>query len=222
MTKRHRELIDFYVSISTKARFEGLLALENSIPTYPSNLARLGVQLIVDCYESKHIEFIIDNCIAQEQVPSYWITSENKKLGQLEKTAILAIQKGENPKVLERLLLSFFGSTEVLQDMGIEPIIPQLVSFSKISQLSDKIVQQFVRDFDTKILALAVRKDEEEIYKKIIKNMSKNAVKMLNEDIKYLEDDEEASIQAKIKIGERVQQLIDSDDLVFEFESDLG
>jgi len=58
--------------------------------------------------------------------------------------------------------------------------------FEDIILLSDRDIQQIIREVDTAEWALALKTASEEVSERIFKNMSKRAAEMLKEEMEYL------------------------------------
>ena len=87
--------------------------------------------------------------------------------------------------------------------------------FEDVVMLSDRAIQKLLRETDYQCLALALKDTDDEVKEKIFRNMSKNAAKMLQEDIEYmgpvrLKDAEEA----QGKIVATIRRLEDSGEIV--------
>lgn len=67
-----------------------------------------------------------------------------------------------------------------------KPISDLVFVFSDILNLSDNAIQKVLREIDTQTLVRALVGADEKIKEKIFRNMSKNAVTMLKEDMGYI------------------------------------
>lgn len=96
-----------------------------------------------------------------------------------------------------------------------DEIKSRMFVFEDILSLDSKAVQRFLREVDIKDLGLALKTSSEEVKELIMKNMSKRAAEMLNEDMELmgpvrLRDVEEA----QQKIVNIIRQLEDSGELI--------
>src|SRR5690606_37290966 len=67
-----------------------------------------------------------------------------------------------------------------------EEIKKRMFVFEDIILLSDRDIQQIIREVDTAEWALALKTASEEVSERIFKNMSKRAAEMLKEEMEYL------------------------------------
>ena len=95
---------------SIKAMKNGLLDLKDDIDNkkYLSrDIFDYGMQFAVDGTENEIINSILTNLIESEQ------DEEIRRLKQIQKEAVIGIQKGENPKVLFHVLISYINNIEL-------------------------------------------------------------------------------------------------------------
>lgn len=67
-----------------------------------------------------------------------------------------------------------------------EEVKKRLFVFEDITKLMDQAIQRVLREVDAKDLALSLRGANEDVKKRILKNMSKRAADMLEEDLKVM------------------------------------
>jgi flagellar motor component MotA len=94
------------LALSEKARREGLLALEPEIDKAgiaSCDIFEYGLPFIIDGEDAAFIDRILGNLIAHENDP------EKKNLGEAKKEALLSIQAGDNPRILLKKCISYFG-----------------------------------------------------------------------------------------------------------------
>ena len=100
-------LISKLVEISEKARREGLLAIEDIVDTMTHPLLIKGLELVVDGTDIEAVRNILMNYI-------YFGRAEGRVL--LEQCiiceGILAIQEGENPKIIREKLVAYLGGLD--------------------------------------------------------------------------------------------------------------
>jgi hypothetical protein len=92
------------VALAEKARGEGLLSLEEDIGEIELDLLRDGVQLVVDGTDPSIVRSILETRIA---------SGELRGADLLERCLVLegalSVQAGDNPRITEMRLASFFG-----------------------------------------------------------------------------------------------------------------
>ncbi|SIQ87428.1 FliG C-terminal domain-containing protein [Alkalispirochaeta americana] len=221
MTKRLEQLIDFYVSLSEIARKEGLLALEDQVASCPTNLSRVGIQLIADGVPGSQLELILDNCIADDlkhRNVQLWDNPAVTVPVKIEKTALMGIYSGENPRFLRRMLLSHLGACAVLQDFGIDCVNVERERFLELLHLKDLSIQRVLREFDTRVLAEALSHAGDDLRDAVMRNLSKNAATMLQEELEGISCSEECCAQAQIRIGEIIGDFLESGELISDLD----
>jgi flagellar motor component MotA len=123
-----REEISFIkrvVTLSDKARREGILALESErdLALFAKrDILEYALPLIIDGEEPEYIRFLLDNMIESELDP--W----KRKLMRAKKTAALSLQNGEPPRIMMPKLLAYFdrhvralAEPELLKDCQLVP-----------------------------------------------------------------------------------------------------
>ena len=110
---------------------------------------------------------------------------------------------------------NFVESLQAADEDLAEQIKKRMFVFEDIVMLSDRAIQKVLRETDYQRLALALKDTDDEVKEKIFRNMSKNAAKMLQEDIEYmrsvrLKDAEEA----QGKIVATIRRLEDAGEIV--------
>ena len=92
--------------MSELARRKGVLALEsewNREGYIKGDIFEYGIRFVIDdFFWAYSIESELNAMIEREHNP--W----KKKMGQVKKTAVLGIQSGDNPRMLEEKLLCYF------------------------------------------------------------------------------------------------------------------
>jgi flagellar motor component MotA len=95
------------VELAEKARREGILSLDKMLDKDAiahRDILEYGLCFVIDGESKEFIEKILGNLIEHENDP--W----KKNLLKAKKVAVLAIQSGDNPRILVMELLSCFGS----------------------------------------------------------------------------------------------------------------
>ncbi|MBN2531819.1 MAG: hypothetical protein JXB88_02945 [Spirochaetales bacterium] len=217
-----KPLIRHIFNYAIKARREGLLAIEDSLPAEKSHLLQQGLQLVLDGTDPDIVGEILKNKI---------YSSPGKGPALLAKiiihSGVCGIQKGYTPLILLRVLASFLGDIEAETINEIEssykkesmknflnntPGIYRVSILDKIIPgLDDRSIQKMLREVDTSDLARSLIGAGLEIKKAILRNMSKRAAFLLVEDMNYIgpvrkQDVEEAQIKLKIIIKRLVEQ----------------
>jgi flagellar motor component MotA len=102
--EKYYDIARHALAFSEKARREGLLALENELDQEKVNnrdIFEYGIRFVVDGAGREIVEKILTNLVKQEK-------DENiHTLKTIQKEAVLAIEEGINPRILQALLNSF-------------------------------------------------------------------------------------------------------------------
>ena len=102
--KVFHKILKHAVYCSEKARREGLLALEEFIDSKKADqrdIFEYGLRFTIDGNDVELVDKILSNIIDQEK------DELSKKLKNIQKEAVLSIQRGDNPRVLIALLNSY-------------------------------------------------------------------------------------------------------------------
>jgi flagellar motor component MotA len=102
--KRYYEIAKRALAFSEKARKEGLLALEEDIDQEKVNnrdIFEYGLRFVIDGVDAIFIRNILSNIIEQEKDESM------KTLKNIQMEAVLQIQSGTHPYLLQAMLNSF-------------------------------------------------------------------------------------------------------------------
>ncbi len=89
--------------------------------------------------------------------------------------------------LLESDLKEHFRTLEDKNPLLYMVIKDSLILFEDILKLDDRAVQMFLREIDSRDLAVAIINADEKIKEKIFQNMSRRAAQMLQEDSEYME-----------------------------------
>jgi flagellar motor component MotA len=107
---QEREEISFInraLEVYDKVLREGILSLKDwreEAQVTPYDIFEFGLPLVIDGEEPAFISAILDNLIVREH--DLW----KRKLKTAQKAAVLSIQRGDTPRMLRELLLSFFDN----------------------------------------------------------------------------------------------------------------
>ena len=97
-------LFGLALSVSEKARREGLLALEETLDSGRASnreIFEYGMQFVVDGTDAAIIDKILSRIISHEK------DTYKALLKAIEKEAVLSIQAGDNPRILIHLMGSY-------------------------------------------------------------------------------------------------------------------
>jgi flagellar motor switch protein FliG len=96
-----------------------------------------------------------------------------------------------------------------------EEIRKRMFVFEDIIILDDRSIQKVLREVDSKDLALALKTASEEVSSRIMKNMSKRAAEMLQEDIDFMGPARLRDIEdAQQKIVATIRRLEDTGEII--------
>jgi flagellar motor switch protein FliG len=84
---------------------------------------------------------------------------------------------------------------------SLETLLP--LRFDILLTLDDRAIQKILREADAQDIAIALKGDDEEVQKKIFKNMSERAVQMLKEDMECI------GPVRRIDVEERQERILD-------------
>jgi flagellar motor component MotA len=106
----YTELVERALKYSKKSRREGLLVLEeeqeeNQQRINKRDIFEYGLRFAIDGTDAEIIEKILSNIIKQEKDENMAV------LKNIQKEAVLMIQRGENPRVLYAVLNSYTDIT---------------------------------------------------------------------------------------------------------------
>ena len=97
-------LVDKIIELANLARMEGLLALEEHIPSFNEHLLKVGVTIMVDGVSREANQEIMDNIII-----SSGKTGADLIRQMIIRDGVLAIQAGESPRLIEIKIKAYFG-----------------------------------------------------------------------------------------------------------------
>lgn len=85
----------------------------------------------------------------------------------------------------------------------------KMITFEKIVELDDKLVQKILRAVDQRTLVVALKGAEQKITEKIFKNMTEEAASAITEDMETLGNISEKSIEdARKKIAKTIKKML--------------
>ena len=183
--------------LSEKARHEGLLALEDILHERLGKNANrrdvfeLGMRLVLDGTEGSVISSILENLIFMEK------NGKTARLKEMQKEAVLSIQRGENSRIIALRMYSLVGDDELddvleaikgtclANAIGLE-IEPEFFSFEDIVLLSDRDIQKVLRSIGSETLAKALKGSSQKMTNIVLRNMTRRAAEMIEGDMDYM------------------------------------
>jgi len=227
--KKLKPHVEFFINLAEKARREGLLSLEDDIPGYQDTMLREGLQLIVDGTDPEYVRSIIEKRILLGCSKGLDLRRE---LITLE--GILAIQSGDNPRIMRVLLSSFLApdhieSCSVLQENSPDgdgadnrfvieekgPLSGYTSLLENLSSFDDRTIQCILREVDTGILSAALKGAGSKVVKSILRNMGSRGGEMLLEDMENFSAADETEIRdCQILICQTIDRLRENGEIV--------
>lgn len=91
-----------------------------------------------------------------------------------------------------------------------EEVYKKMVTFDKIVEIEDKLVQKIIRAIDQKTLAVSLKGATQAVSEKVYRNMTEDAAKAIMEDIETLPNMSEKSVDdARRKFAKAMKQVIE-------------
>ena len=226
--KKLKPHIEFFVDLAEKARREGLLSLEDDISGYEDTMLREGLQLIVDGTDPDFVRSIIEKRILLGVSKGLDLRRE---LITLE--GILAVQSGDNPRIVRVLLSSFLAPDDIesystaqenfpdggtagnrfeVEEKG--PLSGYTSLLENLSSFDDRTIQCILREVDTGILSAALKGAGSKVIKSILRNMGSRGGEMLFEDIENCSADETEIRNCQILICQTIDRLRENGEIV--------
>lgn len=189
------------MKLADRARREGLLALEKMTEITASEFLRTLVLLVVDGN--------FPDIIAEIGTNTYWTKSPDgadAMVDYMYLRGMLAIQNGDNPRVLEGLLMSlmpdrlhqqYLAQMKVLQQeddveklFSIHPAFQDTNLWDSIhdlekmvNSLHNRCIQRVLREMDNRELAVCIYVLQQDTRKKILANLSTGLAHAIMEDV---------------------------------------
>jgi len=191
-------IIDMVLKCADESRRKGVLALEEFAQEQGNDFLAFAIMLVVDGTDPALVKGILETLIAADN---------HSGCALLERTIIaegaLAIQAGENPRIMETKLLCLLGE-DWLRQRGHFPVFNPAVELDRrisgligknerntfcemVLKMSDAKIQVVFTQVDQRELALAVNGCDEETAKKLLKNLSPRLAVVVLDDIEYTE-----------------------------------
>lgn len=204
------ELIASIITLSDRARRMGLLALEDDLDKITDPMMRKGLLLVVDG---------TDPDVVRDVLHAFMLSCYSRGIGLLRSVialeGVLAIQAGENPRIIAENLSAFLGRDIDLWEaywkkrLSTSPgfaneynigdegyAVPrhaapvnsaiECMEFEKLGEMADPFIQKILREIDSRDLAMALKGSSSKLQDKMCSNMSIRAAMLLKEDMDYM------------------------------------
>jgi len=205
-------LIARLVEISEQARRDGLMAVEDILDSMTHPLLIKGLELVIDGYDPETVKDILTTYI-------YFGRAEGKIL--LEQCiiceGIIAIQAGENPKVIRERLVAYLGGLDIPGSDSWNFLIEVESKFKEdeqrklnqylesmknrdaysqntrilddlIPQLNRDAIQAILKEIDSHVLAIALAGASGKVILKIFECVSDAYKPFLKDDLQHCQD----------------------------------
>lgn len=234
--EQHNKVIDAakdIMKLADLARREGLLALEDRAQTTASDFLRQLILLVVDG--------TFPDAIAEIGTNTYWTKAPDgadAMADYMYLRGMLGIQNGDNPRVLESILVSLmpaemhseyraqmeilhqeedveklFSIHPAFEDSGIWESIHRLEK--TISSLPDRCIQRVLRELDNKDLAICLYVLQQDTRKKILANLSTRLAHAIIEDVALCASVSERDVSASVtKVLDTIDSLLEAGEIV--------
>jgi flagellar motor component MotA len=113
--KQYNDIVRHALVFNEKARKEGLLAMEDLLDREKINdrdIFEYGMSFVIDGFDAEVIDEILSNIVQQEKDEQMFL------LKTIQKTAVLSMQVGDNPRILYAKLNSYTDLTIKEDEMG--------------------------------------------------------------------------------------------------------
>lgn len=221
------------MKLADLARKEGLLALEDMAQTISSDFLRQLILLVVDGN--------FPEIIAEIGTNIYWTKAPDNADAMIDYMylrGMLGIQNGDNPRVLESILMSLMptelhqeyrSQMEVLhQKKDVEKLFSIHPTFQNsdicesihnlekmVRNLHNRCIQRVLRELDNKDLAICIYVLQQETRKKILDNLSTGLAHAIMEDVALCSSVSEKDVDTSVtKILNTINALLESGEIV--------
>lgn len=221
------------MKLADLARKEGLLALEDMAKTLPSDFLRQLILLVVDGN--------FPDTIAEIGTNTYWTKAPDgadAMVDYMYLRGMLGIQNGDNPRVLESILISLMptelhleyrAQMEVLHDEeAVEKLFTIHPTFQEpgiwepiykleeiVDSMHNRCIQRVLRELDNRDLAICIYVLQQETRKKILANLSTGLAHAIMEDVAMCASVSEKDVAASVaKILDTINALLKSGEIV--------
>lgn len=219
--------------LADRARKEGLLVLENMAETVSSDLLRQLILLVVDgTNPSDIIEIGTD---------IYWTKAPagaDAMVDYMYLRGMLGIQNGDNPRLLENILLSLMPSglhqeyraqMEILhQSADVEKLFSIHPTFqdpdiwepihnleATLSGMPNRCIQRLLREVDNRELAICIYVLRQDVRKKVLANLSTGLSRAIMEDVALCVSVSEKDVAASVaKVADTINALQQAGEII--------
>lgn len=216
------KMMELIVEIAQTVRKNGLLFIDDKIPTYENPFLRTAMQFAVDACTPEFIEEILDKYI----IFGDYTSKEMLEL-LLIKVGTIAIVNGENPSQIKERLKAFFGKDFIDETPNITMMINKFYESIKsgdkwyysgtnlleetVKILDDVVMQILIRNIEVNDIFWAIMGSSAEVTVKFLENMSKRSADDIVEKIigrrRTKAGDEEIIIAAQKRILAKIGEL---------------
>lgn len=219
--------------LADRARREGLLALEEMTGTTTSEFLKTLILLVIDG--------TFPDIIAETGTNIYWTKSPDgadAMVDYMYLRGMLAIQNGDNPRVLEGLLMSLmpdglqqqylaqikvlqqeddveklFSIHPAFQDTGLWESIHDLEKM--VDSLHNRCIQRVLRELDNRELAVCIYVLQQDTRKKILANLSAGLAHAIMEDVALCVSVSEKEVNASVSnVLNIINSLLEAGEIV--------
>jgi len=221
------------MKLADLARKEGLLALEDMAKTLSSDFLRQLILLVVDGN--------FPDTIAEIGTNTYWTKAPDgadAMVDYMYLRGMLGIQNGDNPRVLESILISLMptelhleyrAQMEVLHDEeAVEKLFTIHPTFQEpgiwepihnleeiVDNMHNRCIQRVLRELDNRDLAICIYVLQQETRKKILANLSTGLAHAIMEDVALCASVSEKDVAASVaKILDTINALVKTGEIV--------
>jgi len=215
-------LVPIFVHLSDKSRRQGLLSLEEEMDNLPNEVFRSAVVEVVDGSPPDHIGQLLD--FRMEELRERREAELRRELTYLRliKTGVLAVQRGQPPRVVRDLLEAQLSpadrarardALETWKPAPMEPPSPrpdapgwtaddvQNLTLESVLKLSQRDLIHVTRQLQRKDVCLALRGASDDVRDRFLRAMSTRAAIQVREDIEAMGPQRVSAIEeAKQKI----------------------
>ncbi|MBN2441440.1 MAG: hypothetical protein JXJ04_08835 [Spirochaetales bacterium] len=223
--KESYKIVKQIINFSEKSRRMGLLSLENDIDELESKFFQKALRLVVDGTDPALISHILEI-----QIFSQGYCGKELLENCIIYEGVLAIQQGDNPRIVAEILHSFFPDVFKIEQEKRESEKYQKTmekfahntsddiysEFEELFlQIDDRGIQRILREIDTYCLCTAMVNLADPVKYKILKNMSEPAGIMILEDMEFMGQlSEIESKEAQDRIIRIIQKLEDQGEVI--------
>jgi len=208
--EKYTEIIHLAILFHEKARFEGILCLQNELNNIPTtndrDIFKYGLELVIDYIAPEHIEKILDNLINQTD------DHDEKTLKLIQKEAVLAIQERLGISRMQEILNAYTDipleeSYEIIKVFDDIPRVEDYLTSAEsdtgilniVTTLTNLHIQEVLRNCDQNELALSLLGSSDIVKEAFFRNVSPRAKEIIKEEMRYVDLPTLADIEAAQK-----------------------